>query len=168
MADTEISIELYADLCACMAETGGDIVKENEIALANGVSAGEWSSAKEYYTAKMSDPSDMGSTALTFMPLFQAAQARLRGGEAPGSLEIYSTVHAEMAFKKDPTDPEKKIDFRIVIAQHGFTHSQWLEMESYWTPRVVSDTDPKFNMEQAKKFRELIQMESDTINGINR
>lgn len=168
MADISVSLEQYADLCAGMAETGGDIAKEDEIALAHGVSAEDWSRAKEFYTARMSDPADLGKTAMAFMPLFQAAQARLRGGEAPGSLEMYSKVHAEMAFLKDPADTKKKIDFMIVIARHGFTHSKWLEMESYWTPRVASDTDPKFDLEQAKIFRELIQMESDRINGIHR
>ena len=62
-------------------------------------------------------------------------------------------------FLKDPNDPSKKIDFMVVLQQHGFTHAKWLEMESYWTPRVASDQDPKFNPQQAQRFRELMQME---------
>lgn len=168
MPDVTVSIEQYADLCARMADTGGDVSKENEIALAQDVNAEDWSAAKAYYTAKMQDPSDMGKTAMAFMPLFQDAQARLRGGEAPGSLETYTKVHAEMALRKEPNDPEKKIDFMIVLEENGFSHPKWLEMESYWTPRVASDTDPKFNPEQAVKFRELMQKESDRILGIER
>jgi hypothetical protein len=168
MADVNVSLEQYADLCAGMADTGGDASKENEIALAQGVSAEDWSAAKDYYTAKMQDPSDMGKTAMAFMPLFQDAQAKLRGGEEPGTLEAYTKVHAEMAYRKDPSDPERKIDFMIVLEENGFTHSRWLEMESYWTPRIATDKDPKFDAEQAMRFRELMQKESDRILGIER
>jgi len=168
LADVNVSLEQYANLCALMADTGSDVSKENEIALAQGVSAVDWNEAKGYYTAKMQDPSDMGKTAMAFMPLFQDAQAQLRGGEEPGTLEVYAKVHAEMAYRKDPNDPEKKIDFMIVLEENGFTHSKWLEMESYWTPRIATDTDPKFDPEQALKFRELIQKESDRILGIER
>ena len=168
MPDVNVSLEQYADLCARMADTGGDVSKENEIALAQGMSAEDWSTAKDYYTAKMQDPSDMGKTAMAFMPLFQDAQEQLRGGEEPGTLEAYTKVHAEMAYRKDPNDPEQKIDFMIVLEENGFTHAGWLEMESYWTPRIATDKDPKFDPEQAMKFRELMQKESDRILGIER
>jgi hypothetical protein len=168
MSDVNVTLEQYADLCARMADTGGDVSRENEIAAAQGIGAEDWAAAKSYYTAKMQDPSDMGKTAMAFMPLFQEAQSRLRGGEAPGTLEQYTKVHAEMAYRKDPNDPGKKIDHMIVIAENGFTHPKWLEMESYWTPRVGSDTDPKFDPELAMKFRELLQKEVDRILGIVR
>lgn len=168
MSDTEVTLEKYADLCAKMADTGGDETLELEIAAAEGVSDDAWRTAKEYYTRKMQDPTDMGKTALAFMPLYQAAQARLRGGAPPGSLESYTKVHAEMSYLRDPSYPEKKLDHMKVIADNGFTHAGWLEMEGYWTPRVASDTDPKFDPEQALKFRELLQAEVDRILGIQR
>lgn len=168
MGEVNVSLEKYAELCVLMAETGGDESKEIEIAQARDVTGEEWKAAKAHYTAKMQDPGDMGKTAMAFMPLYQEAQARMRGGEAPGSLELYSKVHAEMAYRKDPGDPTKKIDFMIVIGENGFTHAKWLEMEGYWTPRVATDEDPKFNHEDARKFRELIQKESDRILGIKR
>jgi hypothetical protein len=163
-----ITIEQYAELCALMTETAGDESKEFAIAEANGVSIAEWKEAKVFYTAKMSDPSDMGKTAMAFMPLYQAALDKKRGGGEPCTLEVYSKVHAGMAFRKDPLDNTKKINYLIVLAENGFTHQSWLECESYWTPRVVSDTDPKFDAVAAMKFRELIQKESDIINGIVR
>src|SRR4029450_11495061 len=98
-----IPLEKYADLCALMADTGGDEAKEIAIADAHGVSATDWKASKVGWTAKMSDPSDMGKTALAFMPLYQAAQARARGGKEPCTLELYAKVHAEMSFKKDAT-----------------------------------------------------------------
>jgi hypothetical protein len=168
MPDVNVTLEQYADLCALMADTGGDVSKENEIASTHGINPEDWSAAKNFYTAKMQDPSDMGKTAIAFMPLFADAQARLRGGEAPGTLEVYTRVHAEMALRKDSSDPTQKIDFMIVLEENGFTHPTWLEMESYWTPRVASDTDPKFDPVQAAKFRELMQKEADRVLGIER
>lgn len=163
-----ITIEQYAELCVLMTETAGDESKENAIAEANNVSAAEWKESKVYYTAKMSDASDMGKTALAFMPLYQAALDKKRGGGEPCTLETYSKVHAGMAFRKDAADPTKKINYLIVLAENGFTHQSWLECESYWTPRVGVDTDPKFDIVAATKFRELIQKESDIILGIVR
>ncbi len=168
MPEVNVSLETYANLCASMAETGGDLEKEYAIADAAGVSREDWTKAKEYYTAKMQDPADMGKTAMAFMPLFQAAQARARGGKEPGSLEMFAKVHAEMTHRKDPADPSKKIDHMIVIRENGFTHAQWLEMESYWTPRVGSDEFPEFDPELAMKFRELLQKETDRVLGIVR
>ena len=168
MPETDVALEKYAELCAMMAETDGDESLEMKIAAGEGISAEDWRAAKDFYTRKMQDPSDMGKTALAFMPLYQAAQARLRGGAPPGSLEQYTRVHAEMAYLKDTADPSKKADHMKVIADNGFTYPEWLEMEGYWTPRVASDTDPKFDMEQATKFRELMQVEADRIMGIER
>lgn len=168
MSETVVTLEKYAELCAMMADTDGDESLELKIAAGEGVSAEDWRASKDFYTQKMQDPSDMGKTALAFMPLYQAAQARLRGGAAPGSLELYTRVHAEMAYLKDPNDSSKKVDHMKIIADNNFTYPEWLEIEGYWTPRVASDTDPKFDPEQATKFRELMQVEADRIMGIER
>ncbi len=166
-----ISLEKYADLCAAMADTGGDESKEFAIAQAQGVGPAEWKEAKTGYTAKMSDPNDMGRTAMAFMPLYQAAQARARGGKEPCTLEFYAKVHAEMAFSKDPMGNKK--NHHLVLAENGTHHQAWLECEGYWTPLVGADQilgqpNPKFNRELAMKFRALMQKESDRINGIKR
>jgi hypothetical protein len=166
-----IPIEKYADLCALMADTAGDESKENAIAAAHGVSADEWKASKAGWTAKMSDPSDMGRTAMAFMPLYQAAQARARGGKEPCTLEMYTKVHAEMAFRKDPLG--NKINYLIVLAENGFNHQSWLECEGYWTPLVgapmiLGQPNPKFNPELSQKFAALMQRESDRVQGIKR
>lgn len=163
-----ITIEQYADLCALMTETAGDVSKENAIAEANGVSAADWDEAKKHYTAKMSDPADMGKTAMAFMPLYQAALEKKRGGGEPCTLEVYTKVHAEMAFKKDPADATKQINYMDVLTAHGFTHQSWLECENYWTPRVGAPDQPKWDPVLGQKFRELMQKESDIIFGIKR
>ena len=166
-----IPIEKYAELCALMADTGGDEGKETAIAEANGVSGADWKASKTGWTAKMSDPSDMGKTALAFMPLYQAAQAKARGGKEPCTLEFYTKVHAEMAFSKDPMGNKK--NHHLVLAENGTHHQAWLECEGYWTPIVGAPTilgqpNPKFNPELSQKFSAMMQAESDRINGIKR
>lgn len=161
-----ITLEQYADLCAAMADTGGDESKEIAIAAAQGVDAATWRAAKQGYTAKMSDPNDMGRTAMAFMPLYQAAQQRLRGGKEPCTIELYAKVKAQMAFRKGPDG--QQINYHLVLAEHGYHHQSWIECEGYWTPRVATDTDPKFDAAQAATFRALVQKESDVIFGIVR
>ena len=166
-----IPLEQYAELAALMANTGGDEAQEFAIAAAHGVSADAWTASKAGWTAKMSDPSDMGKTALAFMPLYQAAQAKARGGAEPCTLETYAKIHAEMAHRKDPLG--NQIHYMLVLAEHGMAQPLWLECEGYWTPRVGADTilgepNPKFDPEQAQRFRALMQQESDRVLGIVR
>ena len=166
-----VTLEKYADLCALMADTAGDESKEIAISEANGVSAADWKAAKQGYTAKFSDPTDMGKTAMAFMPLLQAAQAKMRGGKGPCTLEMYAKVHAEMAFKKDPNDPNKQIDYMTVLKENGFEQQKWLECENYWTPMVTNDPSKpelsvRFSPEAGAKFKELIKKEEDRINGM--
>ncbi len=169
-----VTLEKYAELCALMSETGTDEAKQDAIAEANGVKAADWRAAKDGFTKKMMDPSDMGKTAMAFMPLMQAAQSKARGGAEPCTLEMYTKVHAEMAFKKDPADPTKQIDHMKVITDNGFTQGQWFECENYWTPVVTFDAklpqemQARFNPELSAKFSALMQQESDKIAGIVR
>jgi hypothetical protein len=166
-----IAIEKYAELCALMADTGGDVAKEDAIAKANGVTGEDWAAAKKHYTALMSDPKDMGKTAMAFMPLYQAAQAKARGGKEPCTLEFYTKVHAEMALCKGPDG--KQMNHHLVLANNKTHHQAWLECEGYWTPIVGAPTilgqpNPKFKPEMKQKFAALLQQESDRINGIKR
>ncbi len=164
-----IAIETYAELCALMAETGGDEAKEVAIAAEHGVSADDWRASKSGYTAQMSDPKDMGKTAIAFMPLYQAAQAKARGGKEPCTLEVYGKVHAEMANRKGPDG--QKLHFMIVLAENQMPYTLWLECEGYWTPQVGGSTilgqpNPKFNPQKAAEFGAIVQREADRVNGI--
>ncbi|MBL9013710.1 MAG: hypothetical protein JNL83_06020 [Myxococcales bacterium] len=154
-----------------MADTAGDPNKENAIAAQHGVSPEQWAASKAGWTARMSDPNDMGRTAMAFMPLYQAAQAKARGGREPCTLEFYTKVHAEMAFLKDPMG--NKMNHHLVLAQNGTHHQAWLECEGYWTPIVGAPTilgqpNPKFDPAQSQRFAQLMQAESDRIHGIRR
>lgn len=166
-----ISIEQYADLCALMADTAGDVNKENAIAAQHGVSPELWHASKTGYTARMSDPNDMGRTAMAFMPLYQAAQARARGGKEPCTIELYAKVHAEMAYSKDAMGNQK--NHHLVLAENGTHHQAWLECEGYWTPivgspEIMGQPNPRFDATKAQHFRVLMQQESDRIFGIVR
>lgn len=168
-----VTLEQYANLFAMMSDTAGDEAKEIAIAEANGVSGEDWKAAKTGFTARMSDPADMGKTAMAFMPLLQAAQSKARGGTEPCTLEVYAKIHAEMAYRKDPANPNQKIDYNIVLAENNYDHQKWLECENYWTPVVTRDEKmptlaERFDEQKAAKFRELMQAESDRILGINR
>lgn len=163
-----IALELYAELCALMSDTGGDENLEISIAAEKGVSADDWKAAKAGYLAQMSDPADMGKTAMAFMPLYQAALEKKRGGGPPCTLEVYTKVHAHMAFRKNPADSTQKIDYMVVLQENGFTHQAWLECESYWTLRVGDSSLPQYVPEEGNRFRMLMQAESDVILGIVR
>lgn len=164
-----IALEKYAMLCALMAETGGDESKEIAIAAEQGVSADDWRAAKAGYLAKMQDPADMGKTAMAFMTAMQDAQAQLRGGKEPGSLEDYAKVHAHMSFRVDENG--NKPDPKKIMEEYGYSYPKWLEMENYWTPRVQQDPRPeftaKFNAEDSAKFRTLVEEEEKKILGMS-
>lgn len=165
-----VTLEKYAELCALMADTGTDEAKQIAIAEANGVKADDWKAAKDGFTKKMMDPSDMGKTALAFMPLLQAAQTKMRGGAEPCTLEVYAKIKAQMAFRKDPSDSNKQIDYLVVLQENGFTHQQWIECENYWTPVVTNDpTKPtlleRFDAGKSMQFKQLVQAESDKLGG---
>ena len=161
-----ISLDQYADLCARMGDTGGDVAQEHAIAAEHGVGSAAWDAAKSHYTALMQDPADMGKTALAFMPLYQAAQERLRGGGEPCTLDEYARIHSEMAYRKGADG--QKIDYHLVLAEHGYSHQSWLECEGYWTPRVAGGTDPNYDAELAARFAALVQSEADQILGVHR
>lgn len=156
-----ISLEQYAELCAQMGLTDGDVSQEHAIAAQHHVNANDWDAAKAHYTALMQDPTDMGKTAMAFMPLYQAAQDRLRGGGEPCDLQTYATIHAQMAFRKGPDG--EKIDYTVVLAEHGYSHQTWLECEGYWTPRVAGDYDPTYDPALAAEFATLVQQQSHQI-----
>lgn len=156
-----VTLEKYADLCVAMADTAGDEAKELAIAAEAGVDAAAWREAKSGFTAKMSDPADAGKTAYAFMPFYQAAQTRKRGGAEPCSIELYAKITAEYSFEKGPDGA--KVPPPVVFARHGITAAQWNEYTSYWTPKVNDPADPS-----SGRFPGLVQTESDRILGIVR
>jgi hypothetical protein len=156
-----VSLEQYATLCAAMMHTGEDTAAQAAIAAEHGVAAADWQAAQQGWTARFSDPANQGKVAHAFYPLYQAAQARNRGGAEPMSLAQYARITAEYSFEKDAAG--KQIDHQIVLARYGLNSTTWGEVTGYWTPKVNDPADPA-----AAEFRALVQAESDRILGIDR
>lgn len=161
-----VSLEKYAELCALMANTAGNEAKEFAIAAEHGIQADNWKAAKTGWTSKFSDPADMGKTAMAFLPLFQAAQEKLRGGDPPCTLELFGKIHAQIAFmsQKQGTNSEKSA-FSAVLEKNGLTPAQWNEYNSYWTFKVTKDHDGNTQYDPALslQFNQIIAAESGRI-----
>jgi hypothetical protein len=157
-----ITLEKYADLVVKMSDCGENDEACYKIAEGEGFSRADWDASKKGWSAKMSDPADMGKTAMAFMPLYQAALSSKNAGKEPITLEEYTRIHCDMAFKKDPNDPSKKINHEDVLKENNFSVTKWGEFESYWTPKVSTPG------EIHDKFSALTQQFSDKILGIVR
>jgi hypothetical protein len=157
-----ISLEKYANLVVKMSDCGEDEEACNKIAESEGHSRDDWKAAKDGWSKKMSDPSDMGKTAMAFMPFYQAALANKNADKEPISLEEYTRIHSDMAFRKDPNDSSKKINYEDVLKENNITVTKWGEFNSFWTPKV---SEPG---ELHDKFASMTQQNSDKILGIER
>ncbi len=157
-----ISLEQYAKLIVMMSDCGEDEEACNKIAEQEGFSRENWKAAKDGWTAKMGDPSDMGKTAMAFMPLYQAELSKKNSEKEPISLEEYARIHSDMAFRKDPNDPAKKINHEDVLKENNISVTKWGEFSSYWTPKVSEAG------ELHDKFAAYTQQNSDRILGIKR
>jgi hypothetical protein len=154
-----VSIEKYAELCAFMAETAGDESREIAIAEANGVPADDWRAAKAGWTARMSDPADMGKTAMAFMPIYRIAQENMRGGGAPCTLEEYSRLYAIVYFRG--ADPSQRDAVTAIVESEGHTYPKWLEYNAYWGEVVGEEKSPRFDMEKARTFGKIVKAVSE-------
>src|SRR5215813_4540865 len=84
-----ISLERYAELGAAISDFMDDKAKVAETIQKEGVSPTDWEAAKTGWTARMQDMSLMGRVAMAYMPLYQAALAKRKGGQATCSYEDY-------------------------------------------------------------------------------
>ena len=157
-----VNLEKYAELCASMADTNHDEAKEIAVAESLGVGGAAWLEAKKGWTDRMMDDAKKtGELARAFMPLYQAEQAKLRGGAEPMDLASYARIAAELAFLKGPDGG--MVDQAGHLATHGLNLTKWGEISGYWVPKVNDPNDPS-----ASTFRVMMQAESDKIFGIVR
>ncbi len=61
-----LTLEQYASIYLPMISAAGNAQQEQEICSSHGYTLAQWQEAKNFYTAKMMDPNDMGKTALAF------------------------------------------------------------------------------------------------------
>jgi hypothetical protein len=118
-----ISLERYADLGAALDGTDGKPDEVQRILGAEGVSEADFNAAKHGWTARMQDMALMGRVAMAFMPMYQAALARRKGGAA--SLGYEDFVHASAAIKV--------FGFEGAMHACGLSMSDWTEAAGQWT-----------------------------------
>lgn len=117
-----ISLERYADLGAAVADVMDDPAKVAQIVQAEGVALADWEAAKTGWTARMQDMNLMGRVAMQYMPLYQAALARRKGGQATASYEDFVAVSASMKV----FGPEAGLN------ACGVSMSDWTEVAGHW------------------------------------
>jgi len=118
-----ISLERYADLGAALDGKDKDKKATEETLAAEGVTVADYEAAKAGWTARMQDMSLMGKVATAFMPLYQAALARRKGGAARASYEDFVHVSALI----------KIYGYEAAMEAAGVSMSDWTEAGGYWT-----------------------------------
>lgn len=118
-----ISLERYAELGAAVSDVMDDPEKVAQIVQGEGVALPDWEAAKAGWTARMQDMSLMGRVAMQYMPLYQAALARRKGGQATASYEDFVAASASMKV----FGPEAGLN------ACGVSMSDWTEVAGHWT-----------------------------------
>lgn len=124
-----ISLERYAELGAAISDTNNDTAKERQIIEGEGVRWEDWEAAKTGWTARMQDMSLMGRVATAYMPLYQAALAKQKGGAASISYEDFVAVSAAI----------KAFGFEPAIQACGISMSDWTEAAGQWNTTMQQD-----------------------------
>ncbi len=124
-----ISLERYADLGAALDGKDKDKAATEAILAKEGVSVADYEAAKAGWTARMQDMSLMGRVATAFMPMYQAALARRKGGAARVSYEDYVHVSALI----------KLYGFEAGIVAAGVSMSDWTEAGGYWNNTMAAN-----------------------------
>lgn len=124
-----ISLERYADLGAAVADVMDQPAKVAEIVAQEGVSPADWEAAKAGWTARMQDMSLMGRVAMAYMPLYQAAAARRKGGQATTSYEEYVAMSAAI----------KVYGYDVALRACNISGSDWTEVAGQWNQTMAAD-----------------------------
>lgn len=118
-----ISLERYADLGAAIADDMNDAAKVAAVLETEGVTPADWEAAKKGWTARMQDMSLMGRVATAYMPMYQAALAKRKGGRASASYEDFVAVSAAI----------KVLGFEVALRACEVKSSDWTEVAGHWT-----------------------------------
>ena len=123
-----ISLERYAELGAAIADANDDQAKVAEIIKGEGVAQENWNAAKNGWTARMQDMSLMGRVATAFMPMYQAALAKKRGGKATASYEDFVGVSAAI----------KVFGYEVALKACKVSSPEWTEIAGHWTSTMAA------------------------------
>lgn len=141
-----LTIEQYGAVYMPMMAATGNPQQEESICANNGISLAEWNEAKNFYTAKMMDPSDMGKTAMAFSAAMQAAPKAAQPSFAPANfvvnrLNIFINEN-DIQFIEFLNKPAKL----HIVLQLGFEAHDDFE-KNYINGRVyISINEPKYSL----------------------
>jgi hypothetical protein len=93
------------------------------------VNPADFEAAKAGWTARMQDMSLMGRVAMAYMPLYQAALARRKGGQAQASYEDFVGVSAAI----------KVWGPQVGLDACGVSQSDWAEVAGHWTQTMAQN-----------------------------
>lgn len=124
-----ISLERYAELGAVIADFMDDKQRVDAAIQQEGVSLGDWEAAKTGWTARMQDMSLMGRVAMAYMPLYQAALAKRKGGQAQASYEDYVAGSAAI----------KVWGYEIALKAMNVSSSDWTEVAGHWNQTMARE-----------------------------
>jgi hypothetical protein len=144
-----ISLEQYAELCAAMRDTGTDVDQQVAIAAHRGYSQEAWLAAQTGWTQRMADPATAGTVAVAFMPLYQAALAKM-GPAKTATLEEYAEMSAMV---------QMGIPFETMYAKFGITGAEWSQISTAWVDALTKDSA------LASKFGDLVMAERAKLGG---
>ncbi len=144
-----ISLERYADLGAALDGLDKDKKGTAEVLAKEGVTVEDYEAAKTGWTARMQDMTLMGRVATAFMPLYQAALAKRKGGAARISYEDFVHVSALI----------KIYSFEGGMHASGLSMSDWTEAAGYWTGQMSA------NMMQYAGHNNALTQEEGRIRG---
>lgn len=141
-----ITLERYAELGAVIADFTNDTAKVNEAIQQEGVSLTDWEAAKTGWTARMQDMNLMGRVAMAYMPLYQAALAKRKGGQAQASYEDFVAASAAM----------KVYGPEVGLKACGVSMSDWTEIGGHWNQAMAREMGRyagHFNLVQQEEQR---------------
>ena len=135
-----VTLEKYAELCAKMANTPNNDDAFAAVAEANGVSRESWTAARAGWNARMEDPATAGTTAIAYMPLYQAALAKYGGPVATATIEEYIEMSAMINTDLQGPNARSK-DFDAMYAKFNIDPPKWSQISTYWVDRLTKETD---------------------------
>jgi len=124
-----ISLEKYADLGAAIADFMNDPARVAQTVQAEGVNPADFEAAKAGWTARMQDMNLMGRVAMAYMPLYQAAVARRKGGQAQCSYEDFVAVSAAI----------KVYGYEVALKACNVSSSDWTEVAGTWNQTMARE-----------------------------
>jgi hypothetical protein len=159
-----ITLERYAELCAKMANCGGDLEICAQIAEADGVERTTWEAAMNGWNARMYDPNHAAAVALAYMPLYQEALAKYGGPPASATLEEYTEMLA-MINTDLKGEIRRPVPFEPMYERFGIDAPKWSQISTHWVEKL--GTDPQLAKDFGDRFVARIkELDEDYLNSV--